>query len=221
MEIGQVTSSPTIMMGKAVIAGTRITVELILEKLAAGESPEQILAAYPQLNSDSLRAAYDFAQSVAGRCRLPHARAKSMNLLADESVERPIVLRLQADGHQVMSIAETQAGMSDDVVLDAANASSSLLLTEDKDFGELVFRLGRIHQGVVLIRLAGLSANSKCDLVSQAFSTGEQMLDAFPDLGCWPQNSLEALAHSLLNRRRLRRINTRRSSPAVGRSCGD
>jgi uncharacterized protein (DUF433 family) len=41
-------SDPSIMMGKPVVAGTRITVELILEKLAAGETTEQILAAHPR-----------------------------------------------------------------------------------------------------------------------------------------------------------------------------
>ncbi len=44
-------------MGKPVIAGTRITVELILEKLAAGESPEQIIEAYPRLNREVIQAA--------------------------------------------------------------------------------------------------------------------------------------------------------------------
>jgi uncharacterized protein (DUF433 family) len=49
------------MMGKPVIAGTRITVELILEKLAAGETVEQILEAHPRLNDDAVRAALAFA----------------------------------------------------------------------------------------------------------------------------------------------------------------
>ncbi len=52
------------MMGKPVIAGTRITVELILEKLAAGETPEQILAAYPRLTQEGIRAALAFAVEV-------------------------------------------------------------------------------------------------------------------------------------------------------------
>lgn len=51
-------------MGKPVIAGTRITVELILEKLAAGESIEQILEAHPQLNEKKIRAAITFAINV-------------------------------------------------------------------------------------------------------------------------------------------------------------
>jgi uncharacterized protein (DUF433 family) len=55
-------SDPKIMMGKPVIAGTRITVELILEKLAAGESVEQILDAHPRLTREAIQAALGFAK---------------------------------------------------------------------------------------------------------------------------------------------------------------
>jgi uncharacterized protein (DUF433 family) len=57
-------SDPSIMMGKPVIAGTRITVELILEKLAAGETVEQILEAHPRLNFEGIQAALAFAAEV-------------------------------------------------------------------------------------------------------------------------------------------------------------
>jgi uncharacterized protein (DUF433 family) len=56
-----VISKPDVMMGKPVVAGTRITVELILEKLAAGESVAQILEAHPRLTEDGIRAALAFA----------------------------------------------------------------------------------------------------------------------------------------------------------------
>jgi uncharacterized protein (DUF433 family) len=56
-----VVSNPGLMMGKPVIAGTRITVESILEKLAAGETVEQIVDAHPRLNGDAVRAALAFA----------------------------------------------------------------------------------------------------------------------------------------------------------------
>ena len=59
-----ITSDPKVMMGKPVVAGTRITVELILEKLAAGESVEQILEAHPQLNRDAILAAIAFARDA-------------------------------------------------------------------------------------------------------------------------------------------------------------
>jgi len=49
------------MMGKPVIAGTRITVELVLEKLAAGESIDQILSEHPRLTEVGIRAAIAFA----------------------------------------------------------------------------------------------------------------------------------------------------------------
>jgi uncharacterized protein (DUF433 family) len=56
-----VNSNPQIMMGKPCISGTRITVELILEKLSVGESVEQILEAHPRLTEESIRAAIAFA----------------------------------------------------------------------------------------------------------------------------------------------------------------
>ena len=54
-------SNPSVMMGKPVIAGTRITVEHILEKLAVGETVEQILDAHPQLTKGAIQASLDFA----------------------------------------------------------------------------------------------------------------------------------------------------------------
>ena len=54
-------SNPQIMLGKPVIKGTRITVELILEKIASGESFEQIIEAHPHLTVEAIRAAVAFA----------------------------------------------------------------------------------------------------------------------------------------------------------------
>jgi len=61
MRRDRIVVDPRIMMGKPVVAGTRLTVELILEKLAAGESVDQILAAHPRLTREGVRAALDFA----------------------------------------------------------------------------------------------------------------------------------------------------------------
>jgi uncharacterized protein (DUF433 family) len=57
-------SDPQVMMGKPVVVGTRITVELILEKLAAGETTDQILAAHPRLTSAAILAALTFAKDT-------------------------------------------------------------------------------------------------------------------------------------------------------------
>ena len=56
-----IVSDPKIMMGKPVVAGTRITVELILEKLGGGESIEDMLRAHPRLTRDAILAALRFA----------------------------------------------------------------------------------------------------------------------------------------------------------------
>lgn len=56
-----IVSDPTIMMGKPVITGTRITVESLLEKIAAGETVEQLLVAHPRLTHEAVLAAFDFA----------------------------------------------------------------------------------------------------------------------------------------------------------------
>jgi len=59
-----IVSDPAIMMGKPIVTGTRITVDLILEKMAAGESIEQLLEAHPRLTQESIFAALDFAKRV-------------------------------------------------------------------------------------------------------------------------------------------------------------
>jgi uncharacterized protein (DUF433 family) len=56
-----IVSDPNVMMGKPVVSGTRITVELILEKLSAGETIEQILDAHPRLTREAIQAALAFA----------------------------------------------------------------------------------------------------------------------------------------------------------------
>ena len=56
-----IVSDPNVMMGKPVVAGTRITVELILQRLAAGESVEQLLLGYPRLTREGISAALNFA----------------------------------------------------------------------------------------------------------------------------------------------------------------
>ena len=92
-----------------------------------------------------------------------------MNLLADESVDQQIVERLRLDGHEVVYIAEIEPSISDNAVFDHANKKAALLVTSDKDFGELVFRENRlISDGVVLLRLAGLSPEKKSEIVSDA-----------------------------------------------------
>jgi predicted nuclease of predicted toxin-antitoxin system len=89
-----------------------------------------------------------------------------VRFLADESVDGPIVERLRGEGHDVAYIAEMDPGLPDDAVLALSRQTGAILVTTDRDFGELVFRQGRLHAGVLLVRLPGLPAGTKASLVA-------------------------------------------------------
>jgi len=103
-----------------------------------------------------------------------------LKFLADECIDRQIVNRLRQEGHKVLYVAEMASGIPDDEVLNLANREKSILLTADKDFGELIFRQGKIANGVILVRLAGLSPEVKAGVVTDAIKdhTGK-LLQAF------------------------------------------
>ena len=92
-----------------------------------------------------------------------------MNFVADENIDTEIFMSLRAAGYPILSIAEDFAGIPDENVLKVANDHNAILLTGDKDFGELVFRRGLIVKGIVLIRIFGISQEEKAQLVLDAF----------------------------------------------------
>jgi predicted nuclease of predicted toxin-antitoxin system len=103
-----------------------------------------------------------------------------MIFFADEGVDFPVVQKLRSEGHAVLYVAEMDPGISDEKVLAVANDKNALLLTTDKDFGELVYRLRRISAGLLLMRLAGLSPDTKAELVSSVVRDhGEQLVHTF------------------------------------------
>ncbi len=91
-----------------------------------------------------------------------------MKWVADENIDRQIVAALRADGYHVVYVPESIPRASDEQVLTLASNESALLLTADKDFGELVYRQGRASAGVVLIRLAGVPSCQKASIVTTA-----------------------------------------------------
>jgi predicted nuclease of predicted toxin-antitoxin system len=103
-----------------------------------------------------------------------------MIFLADESVDQPIVERLRRAGYPVRAVVEMEPGIPDELVLRLANADGAMLLTADKDFGELVFRQHQTSEGVILIRLSGLTSGKKADMVLQAVTEhADTMHDCF------------------------------------------
>jgi predicted nuclease of predicted toxin-antitoxin system len=84
-----------------------------------------------------------------------------LKLLADENIARDMVTWLRNQGCDVLHAAETLAREVDSVLLGTAEAEGRLLLTEDKDFGELVFRDGLNSHGIVLLRLGKLAISDR------------------------------------------------------------
>jgi predicted nuclease of predicted toxin-antitoxin system len=99
-----------------------------------------------------------------------------MKFLADENMDVAIVDRLRQEGHQVWYVVEMEPGIADNEVLALANLEGAILITADKDFGELVFRLRYLTTGIILIRLAGLSTSAKSDIVAMIIQEHESEL---------------------------------------------
>lgn len=116
-----------------------------------------------------------------------------MKFLADESVDRQIVDALREDDYAVLYVTEMDPGISDDEVLDKAEKGSAILITADKDFGELVFRQQRITKGVVLVRLAGLLPSKKAEIASSMI---KKHLDAI-------QNAFSVISPNAIRIRRI------------------
>ena len=103
-----------------------------------------------------------------------------MNLLVDEGVDNPIVDLLRNSGFDVHYILETDRGIEDEKVLQIANEENRILLTQDKDFGEMVFRSRKVHLGIILIRLGITTSAEKARIVNHALlEYGEKLINAF------------------------------------------
>jgi predicted nuclease of predicted toxin-antitoxin system len=103
-----------------------------------------------------------------------------LRILADESVEGEIVAYLRAEGHDVAYVPETSAGIHDDEVLAMANAQDRVLLTEDKDFGDLAFFYGDRSSGIVLLRAHGVGTDAKAGAVAEVLEEYEGELRGDP-----------------------------------------
>ncbi|MGH9366470.1 MAG: DUF5615 family PIN-like protein [Thermoanaerobaculia bacterium] len=75
-----------------------------------------------------------------------------MRFLADESCDFAVVRALRASGHDVAAVAEMASRAEDRAVIEQAAEGKLILITEDKDFGQLVFAAGKPSAGVILIR---------------------------------------------------------------------
>jgi predicted nuclease of predicted toxin-antitoxin system len=84
-----------------------------------------------------------------------------MRFLVDECTGPSVACWLREQGHDVFSVYEQARGADDDVVINRALADQRILVTNDKDFGEKVYRDGDEHAGIVLLRLRDDSVSGK------------------------------------------------------------
>jgi predicted nuclease of predicted toxin-antitoxin system len=75
-----------------------------------------------------------------------------VRFLADESCDSAIIVALRAAGHDVLAVAEIARGADDEKVVALASQDQRILITEDKDFGQIVFAAAKGTSGVVLVR---------------------------------------------------------------------
>jgi predicted nuclease of predicted toxin-antitoxin system len=90
-----------------------------------------------------------------------------MKFLADENLEKPVVDWLRDEGYDVLYIAEKDSSIEDDKIIQLALKENRILITNDKDFGELVFHYGHITSGIILIRSKDKNSQKKLKLVKQ------------------------------------------------------
>ena len=103
-----------------------------------------------------------------------------MRFLGDESVDDPIIDLLRKNGYGIDYIKEISSGIDDEAVLELAHTNDSILITMDKDFGELVYRKKQAHRGIVLLRLDGFTPKERADLVLIVFKKHLlELLDSF------------------------------------------
>jgi predicted nuclease of predicted toxin-antitoxin system len=92
-----------------------------------------------------------------------------VRFLADENVEQPVVDVLRTAGQDVLCVGDVAPGASDSYVFHLASSENRLILTNDKDFGELAYREGRAAAGIVLLRLGSADGAGKAARLAAVF----------------------------------------------------
>ncbi len=100
-----------------------------------------------------------------------------MRFLVDECTGPRVAEWLAQENHDVFSIYQSSRGIDDDEVLEKAVAEGRIVITNDKDFGEMIFRSRKSHCGVVLLRLANEKAENKIKVIAQLLRNFSSELD--------------------------------------------
>ena len=103
-----------------------------------------------------------------------------MRFLVDESTGPAVARWLREQGHEVFSVYETARGADDDQIMLEAFTGDWILITNDKDFGEKVYRDGRLHRGIILLRLEDERVVVKINVIRKLLqSYADKLTDHF------------------------------------------
>jgi predicted nuclease of predicted toxin-antitoxin system len=106
--------------------------------------------------------------------------ARPLRFLADESLDFAVVRALRATGHEVVAVSESMPGAADGDLIALAAREHLLLITEDKDFGWLVFASHAQSAGVILVRFPGNAREGLVQAIDQLVrSEAERLVDSF------------------------------------------
>ena len=97
-----------------------------------------------------------------------------MRFLVDECTGPRVAAWLREAAHEVFSVYEEARGLDDETIIEKAAKEGWILITNDKDFREKVYRDGQLHRGVVLLRLEEESVSSKISVL-------ERLLEVYKD----------------------------------------
>ena len=90
-----------------------------------------------------------------------------MRFLVDECTGTSVADWLKNENHEVFSVFEQWRGASDDAILEKCHQENYILITSDKDFGEMVFRNQRVHNGIILVRCSPNNFVKRIEVLSK------------------------------------------------------
>lgn len=97
-----------------------------------------------------------------------------MRFLVDECTGPVVAKWLKDLNHNVFSVYDKARGLEDKKIIEKANRDNYILITNDKDFGELIFRMKKKHKGVILLRLGNERSRNKIAVL-------KRVLKSYPD----------------------------------------
>lgn len=100
-----------------------------------------------------------------------------MKFIVDECTGPAAPKWLSAEGHDVISISPDRKGISDKEILKIAVSEERILITNDKDFGELIFKKRQSHCGVIFLRLTDETARNKVLVLKNLIQNHRQIIE--------------------------------------------